>query len=62
MPVVTIAGNEGISIEKKREMIKKVSEAVAEAHDLPIETVTVLFQAYPAESVGVAGGLLSERE
>ena len=31
MPVVTIAGNDGISVEKKREMVKKVSEVVAEA-------------------------------
>ncbi len=30
MPVITIGGNDGISIEKKREMIKKVSEVVAE--------------------------------
>ncbi len=62
MPVITIAGNEGISIEKKREMVKKVSEAVADAYDLPIEAITVLVQSYPAESVGVAGGLLSDRE
>ena len=62
MPVITIAGNEGISIEKKREMVKKVSEAVAEAYDLPIEAITVLVQPYPADDVGVAGGLLSDRK
>jgi len=62
MPVITIAGNEGISIEKKREMVKKVSEAVSEAYDLPIEAITVLVEAYPKESVGVAGKLLSDRE
>ena len=62
MPVVTIAGNEGISIEKKREMVKKVTEAVAEAYDLPESAITVLIQAYPQESVGVAGELLSDRE
>lgn len=62
MPVITIAGNEGISTEKKREMIKNVSEIVAEAYDLPIEAITVLVQAYPKESIGVAGELLSDRE
>ena len=62
MPVVTIAGNEGISKEKKREMVKKVSKTVAEAYDLPIEAITVLIQAYPADDVGVAGELLSERK
>ena len=62
MPVITIAGNEGISIEKKREMVKKVSEVVAEAYDLPIETITVLVQAYSMDNIGAAGGLLSDRE
>lgn len=62
MPVITIAGNEGISTENKREMIKKVSEVVAEAYELPIEAITVLVQAYPKESIGVAGELLSDRE
>lgn len=62
MPVITIAGNDGISLEKKREMIKNVSEVVAEAYDLPIDEITVLFQAYPKESIGVAGELLSERK
>ncbi len=62
MPVITIAGNDGIEIEKKREMVKKVSEVVAEAYDLPIEAITVLVQAYPQESIGVAGQLLSDRQ
>lgn len=61
MPVITIAGNEGISIEKKREMVEKVSEVVAEAYDLPIETITVLVQTYSADNVGAAGKLLSDR-
>ena len=62
MPVITIAGNDGISIEKKREMVKKVSEVVADAYDLPIEAITVLVQAYQKESIGVVGELLSDRE
>ena len=62
MPVVTIGGNDGISVEKKREMVKKVSEVVAEAYGLPVEAITVLIQAYPKESIGVAGELLSDRE
>ena len=31
MPVITIAGNDGISVEKRREMVKEVSEVVAKA-------------------------------
>ncbi len=62
MPVITIAGNDGISIENKREMVKKVSEIVADAYDLPIEAITVLVEAFPKESIGVAGELLSDKE
>ena len=62
MPVITIAGNENISIEDKREMVKKVSEIVSEAYGLPIEAITVLVQAYAADDIGVAGELLSDRK
>ena len=60
MPVITIAGNDTISVEDKREMVKKVSEIVADG--LPIEAITVLVQAYPKENIGVAGELLSDRK
>ena len=62
MPVVTIGGNDGISTDKKREMVKKVSEIVADAYDLPVEAITVLIQSYPKENIGVAGKLLSDKE
>lgn len=62
MPVITIGGNNEITLDKKREMVKKVSEVVAEAYDLPIEAITVLVQGYDKEDIGVAGELLSERE
>ena len=62
MPIITIGGNDTITTEKKREMVKKVSEVVAEAYDLPVDAITVLVQAYPKESIGVAGELLSDKE
>ena len=60
MPVINIAGNNSISTEKKREMVKKVSEVVAEAYDLPIDAITVLVQGF--EDIGVAGELLSDKK
>ncbi|MBR3155403.1 MAG: tautomerase family protein [Methanobrevibacter sp.] len=62
MPVIQIAGNNGISLEKKREMVKKVSEVVAEAYDLPVDAITVLVQGYNFDDIGVAGELLSDRK
>lgn len=61
MPVITIAGNPNISLENKRKMIEEVSKTVAKAYGLPIETITVLIQAIPADNIGVAGGLLSDK-
>ena len=61
MPVITIAGNEGISTDEKRKMVKEVSKTVAKAYGLPIEAITVLVQEYNSENVGVAGELLNER-
>ena len=62
MPVVTIVGNPNISVENRREMVKKVSETVAEEYNLPVEAITVLVHALPPESIGVAGELLIDRK
>ncbi len=62
MPVIRISGNPNISLETKREMVKKVSEIVAESYNLPIEAITVLVEAFEREDIGVAGELLSDRE
>ena len=43
-------------------MVKKVSEVVAEAYDLPIEAITVLIQGFEPDDIGVAGELLSDRK
>ena len=62
MPVINIAGNNSISTEKKREMVKKVSEVVAEGYDLPIDAITVLVQGFEFEDICVAGELLSDKK
>ncbi|MBX7076090.1 MAG: 2-hydroxymuconate tautomerase family protein [Methanobacteriaceae archaeon] len=62
MPVITIYGNEGISKDEKRKMVKEVTKTVAEAYKLPEETITILINALPHENIGVSGELLSDRE
>ena len=62
MPVIHISGNNNISIEKKREMVEKVSQIVADAYGLPIETITVLVQGYEMDDIGAGGVLLSDRK
>ena len=62
MPVIRISGNPNIDIETKREMVKKVSEIVAESYGLPIETITVLVEAFNPDDIGAGGVLLSDRK
>ena len=62
MPVVRISGNPNISVDTKREMVKKVSEIVAESYNLPIETITVLIEAFEREDIGAGGKLLIDRK
>ncbi len=62
MPVIRISGNPNIDIETKREMVKKVSEIVAESYGLPIETITVLVEAFNPDDIGAGGILLSDRK
>ena len=62
MPVIHISGNNNITMEKKREMVEKVSQIVADAYGLPIDAITVLVQGYEMDDIGVAGVLLSDRE
>ena len=62
MPVIKIDGNKNISLEKKREMVEKVSEIVADAYGLPIETITVLVSGFNPDDIGAGGKLLIDRK
>lgn len=60
MPVVTIDGPENASKEAKKEIIEKLSQRVADAYGMPVESITVLIRGTPADNVGVGGKQLSE--
>ena len=62
MPVIKIDGNNTISLDKKKEMVEKISEIVAESYDLPVESITVLVTGYEFDDIGVGGKLLSEKK
>ena len=62
MPVVTIAGNNGINEEEIREMVADVTKVVAKAYNLPESAITILVQEYPKDHIGVGGNLLSDNE
>ncbi len=62
MPIVTIYGNDGISVDDKRKMVEEVTDSVSKAYGLPKEAITILVEALPKDSIGVGGTLLSDKE
>ncbi len=58
MPTIMVEGPP-ISIEQKRQLVKKLTEAAVEVYR--IEHITVLIRENPPENVGVSGLLLADR-
>ena len=61
MPIINIQAR-ALPLDRKRELVAQITELVGRAYQLPPETITVLIQELPAENIGVAGRLLSDRE
>ena len=59
MPTIIVEGPP-ISVEKKRELVKKLTEAASEIYG--IKHITVLIKENPPENVGVNGELLLDRK
>jgi 4-oxalocrotonate tautomerase len=59
MPVVIVESNK-INTEKKRELVKSMTEITAKIYELPKDTVTVLIKELERENIGVGGKLLNE--
>lgn len=62
MPVVTIQQSPGRTVEQKRLLIKRITEAFEEAYGLDPEAVMVFFQNFDDEHWGKAGLLHSDRK
>jgi len=59
MPIVNIDWVER-SVEQKRELSKRVTDAVAEVAGCPAEAVTIIFTEHPKSDVAKAGKLLCD--
>jgi 4-oxalocrotonate tautomerase len=55
MPVIIINMLEGRSAEKKRKLLRKVTDAVVEALELEPESVRIIINEIPKENFAVAG-------
>jgi len=61
MPVVQIDFAEGRSAEQKRDMAKKVTEAICDTLKCPPAAVEIVMREIPLSSFAVAGKLLSDK-
>lgn len=62
MPYVTVKMLEGRTDEQKRNLVKKVTDAVAETTGAPVENVVVFIEDMPKNHYAVAGKLWSDKE
>jgi len=59
MPTIMVEGPK-IDVEKKRQLVKKLTEAAVEAYG--IEHIIVIIRENPPENVGISGELLADRK
>ena len=61
MPDISIEGPIIKDIDKKKILVREMTDAAVKAYGLPRETIVVLIKENPPENVGVGGQLLIDR-
>lgn len=62
MPILTIQQSPGRSVEQRRLLTKRITEAFEEVYKVPPEAVTIFFQDYPDDMWGKGGRLHRDKE
>lgn len=57
MPIIQVEILEGRSIDQKRQMVKKVTEAITDTLNCPPEAVRIIIREMPKEHFAVGGKL-----
>ncbi|MFX0578532.1 4-oxalocrotonate tautomerase DmpI [Nocardia nepalensis] len=61
MPIVTVQQGPR-TVELKRDLVRRITEAFVDTLQVPAETVQVWIQEYPADSWGAAGQLTADKK
>jgi 4-oxalocrotonate tautomerase len=61
MPIVQIDMIEGRTTEQKREMVKKVTEAITQTVNCPVDAVTIVIREATKQHIAKAGILMSDK-
>jgi len=62
MPIVQISMIAGRTPEKKEQLIKKVTDAIVEALQIPADKVRIVLNEVPKENIGYGGIPLSKMD
>lgn len=62
MPSITIEGPKINDIEKKRSLVKELTDAAVKAYGLPAQVIVVLIKENTPDNVSVGGQLISDRK
>ena len=61
MPIVQISMIQGRTVEKKEQLIKKVTDAIVEVLQIPADRVHIVLNELPKENLGNGGIQLSKK-
>ena len=62
MPVITIDGPEIADLNRKRTLVREMTEAAERAFGLPKASIVVLLRENRPDNVGVGGELVADRK
>ena len=62
MPIVQIDMLEGHTVEQKRQLVGKVTEAIVSAVNCPATAVTIIIRDMPTTNLGKAGKLRADQQ
>ena len=60
MPVITVQQGPR-DVELKRDLVRKLTDAMVDAYKIPAETVWIFIQETPGDSWGAAGKLAADK-
>lgn len=61
MPIISVIIAEGRTVEKKRKLIRALTDAAIEAFECPPETVRVVLNETPLDHYAIAGVTFGEK-
>ena len=62
MPNISLEGPAIKDVDKKRTLVREITDAATKAYGLPEETIVVVIKENSPENVSVAGKLIIDRE